>query len=120
MVKNLPCDAGGMGSIPGQGPKIPHVTEQLKPMHHNYERSCMTQQGFRVPLLRPSAGKYINIKKKKKSREAMRDVEKEISTNICFRTKSFLSLILGYLCIYKIYPKTPKYTPSSPPIPPCI
>ena len=50
----------------------------------------------------------------------MRDVEKEISTNICFRTKSFLSLILGYLCIYNIYPQTPKYTPSSPPIPPCI
>ena len=36
VVKNLPCNAGDVGSIPGQGTKIPHVTEQLKPMCHNY------------------------------------------------------------------------------------
>ena len=29
MVKNLPCNAGDMGSIPGQGTKIPHAAEQL-------------------------------------------------------------------------------------------
>ena len=29
VVKNLPCDAKDMGSIPGQGTKIPHATEQL-------------------------------------------------------------------------------------------
>ena len=29
MVKNLPCNAGDMGSIPGQGTKIPHTVEQL-------------------------------------------------------------------------------------------
>ena len=31
MVKNLPFNAGDVGSIPGQGTKIPHATEQLTP-----------------------------------------------------------------------------------------
>ena len=31
MVKTPPCNAGDMGSIPGQGTKIPHVMEQLSP-----------------------------------------------------------------------------------------
>ena len=26
MVKNLPCDAGGLGLIPRQGGKIPHAS----------------------------------------------------------------------------------------------
>ena len=30
VVKNLPCDAGDIGSIPGQGTKILHATEQLR------------------------------------------------------------------------------------------
>ena len=29
MVKNLPSNAGDMGSIPGQGTKIPHDVGQL-------------------------------------------------------------------------------------------
>ena len=29
VVKNLPRNAGGMGSIPGQGTKIPHMSGQL-------------------------------------------------------------------------------------------
>ena len=29
MVKNLPCNAGETGSIPGQGAKIRHALEQL-------------------------------------------------------------------------------------------
>ena len=29
VVKNLPCNVGDAGSIPGQGTKIPHATEQL-------------------------------------------------------------------------------------------
>jgi len=28
-VKNLPCNAGGVGAIPGHGTKISHATEQL-------------------------------------------------------------------------------------------
>ena len=42
VVKNLPCNAGDVGSIPGQGTKIPQAAEQLspcprttEPTHHN-------------------------------------------------------------------------------------
>ena len=31
MVKNPPYNAGGAGSIPGQGTKIPYATGQLSP-----------------------------------------------------------------------------------------
>ena len=31
VVKNLPSGAGDVGSIPGQGPKIPHASGQLNP-----------------------------------------------------------------------------------------
>ena len=31
VVKNLPCNAGDAGSIPGQGTKIPHAAGQLSP-----------------------------------------------------------------------------------------
>ena len=43
VVKNLPSNAGDMGSIPGWGTKIPHATGQLnpratttEPANHNY------------------------------------------------------------------------------------
>ena len=40
VVKNLPSNAGDVGSITGQGIKIPHATGQLsphalEPTHHN-------------------------------------------------------------------------------------
>ena len=31
MVKKLPSNAGGAGSIPGQGTKIPHVLGHISP-----------------------------------------------------------------------------------------
>ena len=31
VVKNLTCNTGDADLIPGQGPKIPHVMEQLSP-----------------------------------------------------------------------------------------
>ena len=31
VVKSLPCNAGDMSSIPGQGTKTPHAQEQLSP-----------------------------------------------------------------------------------------
>ena len=31
MVKNPPCNAEDVGSIPGQGAKTPHAVEQLSP-----------------------------------------------------------------------------------------
>ena len=34
VVKNPPYNAGDVGSIPGQGTKIPHATEPTKPTHH--------------------------------------------------------------------------------------
>ena len=33
VVRNLPCNAGDIGSIPGQETKIPHAVDQLRP--HN-------------------------------------------------------------------------------------
>ena len=63
VVKNLPWNAGDIGSIPGQGTKIPHATKQLslhtttrEPVCHN-ERSCLLQ-------LRHSPINTINIYKK--------------------------------------------------------
>ena len=42
VVKNLLCNTGDVGSIPGQGTKIPHVSKQLslptvttEPKHHS-------------------------------------------------------------------------------------
>ena len=63
VVKNMPGNAGALGSIPGPGTKIPHELEQLslhattreKPVHSN-RRSCMWQ-------LRPDAATYISLKK---------------------------------------------------------
>ena len=37
MVKNSPSNAQHMGSIPGQGTKIPHAAEQLNPRAANTE-----------------------------------------------------------------------------------
>ena len=31
VLKNPPCNAGDVGSIPGKGTKFPHVAEQLSP-----------------------------------------------------------------------------------------
>ena len=66
MVKKPPSNAGDTGSIPGQGTKIPYVTEQPSPratsresVHHS-KRSWMMQLRFPEPQLRPSAAKKIN------------------------------------------------------------
>ena len=43
MVKNLPCDAGDVGTIPGWGTEIPHAAGQLNilsncgPSIHGYQ-----------------------------------------------------------------------------------
>ena len=69
MVKNLPCNAGDMGSILGLGTKIPHAAEQLsllvvttesrssrahatrESVHHK-ERSHMKEERSQEPQLR--------------------------------------------------------------------
>ena len=58
VVKNQPCNAGDVGSIPSQETKIPRAVEQLNPH--------ATTREARMPQLRPNIAKYINIKKKKK------------------------------------------------------
>ena len=46
-VKNLPCSAGDVGSIPGQGTKILHAAEQLSP--HATIRSLHTATKEKIP-----------------------------------------------------------------------
>ena len=43
MVKNSPLNAGGSGSIPGWGTKIPQASGQLSPSAATRE-ACMPQQ----------------------------------------------------------------------------
>ena len=43
IIKNLPSNAGDMGSIPGQGTKIPHTAGQLSSTAATGE-ACMLQQ----------------------------------------------------------------------------
>ena len=70
MVKNPPSNAVDVGSIPGQGTKIPQATGQLslcaleperrnqrEARVHRNRRSCMPQQRPRVPQQRPDAAK---------------------------------------------------------------
>ena len=40
VVKNLPCGAGHVGSIPDRGTKIPHEAEQLSPYTTAREPMC--------------------------------------------------------------------------------
>ena len=66
VAKNLPSNAGDMGSIPGQGTKIPHATGQLSPRPtttestHRSKRSHMLQQRPLMPQLRLDAIQQIN------------------------------------------------------------
>ena len=41
VVKNPPCNAGDVGSIPGQGTKIPYAAEQLSPPYNYW--ACAPQ-----------------------------------------------------------------------------
>ena len=66
MIKNLPCNAGDVGSIPGLGSKIPYPMEHLDPntsttkptattrasVHHS-ERSHMMLRRLCMLLVRP-------------------------------------------------------------------
>ena len=44
MVKALPSNAGGMGSIPGQGAKIPHASWPKKTKHKKKERKKLKKE----------------------------------------------------------------------------
>ena len=59
MVKNPPYNAGDMGSIPGQGTKIPHATGQLSPRAELvYLRACILQTTELVYLRACNAANY--------------------------------------------------------------
>ena len=97
VVKNLPCNAGDVGSIFGQCTKIlraverpptadttepvssgAHAPQLLKPVCHK-ERSYMMQRRSHVPQLKPRAAKSTNkiCKKKKKVREGGKGKDNE-------------------------------------------
>ena len=63
---NLPGNAGDTGLIPGQGTKIPHVTEQLGPRTATTElprqKSVHCKERSWVLQLRPKATKYTKKK----------------------------------------------------------
>ena len=71
MVKNLPAHAEDIGSIPGQGTKIPNTLEELSQHTSATElahmSACrneilhMTRQRSCVPQLGADAAKYVNI-----------------------------------------------------------
>ena len=43
-VKNLPCHAGHMGLIPGQGTKVPRATEEVSLCELQLEGLCTTRK----------------------------------------------------------------------------
>ena len=43
VIKNLPCNAGASGWIPGQGIKIPHALGQLSPVQQ-LENLCAAME----------------------------------------------------------------------------
>ena len=63
MVKNLPCSAGDVGSIPGQRTRVPYATERLSPSTTAREPMCCPPCPTRCvgPQLRPNtAAKLVN------------------------------------------------------------
>ena len=56
LVKNLPCNTGDMGSIPGQGTRVPHAVEQLSPSTTTRESKCCNERSC-MWQLRPEAAK---------------------------------------------------------------
>ena len=56
VVKSPLCNAGDMGSIPGQGTEIPHTTEQLSPL-------SATAREFALPQKIPRATTRTQPKK---------------------------------------------------------
>ena len=57
-VKNLPGNAGDVGSIPGQGTKIPHAKEQLS-LHASTRESCSMTKILCAATKTHAANTYI-------------------------------------------------------------
>ena len=54
VLKNPPCNAGDVGSIPGKGTKFPHVAEQLSPGAATTKPKC--SKAYTPQLESPWAG----------------------------------------------------------------
>ena len=79
MVKNPPSNAGGTGSIPGQGTKIPHATRHLKPVLCNKRKSKHNNQDPAEP------------KKKKKK------IVYTIESSRAHKMVSFMPFLIKYI-----------------------
>ena len=53
VVKNLPCNAGDAGSIPGQRTKIPHAAGQLSPQATTTELVCLNYRACVLQTTEP-------------------------------------------------------------------
>ena len=58
-VKNLPCSAGDVGSIPGQGTEILHAAEELSPHATIRSLHTATKEKIRSAATKPQ-GSQIN------------------------------------------------------------
>ena len=56
VVKNLPCNAGDVGSIPGWGTKIPCAMKQLNPCAATAEPVCWNYRACVLELESQHAG----------------------------------------------------------------
>ena len=54
VVKNPPSNAGDVGSIPGQGTKIPHATGQLSPRATTTEPAHLNERAHVPQTTEPS------------------------------------------------------------------
>lgn len=59
VVKNLPCGAGNVRSIPGQGTEIPEAVEQLSPTSRPEGPCATVKHAAKIPRtrLRPAVAK---------------------------------------------------------------
>jgi len=60
VVKNLPCNAGNIGSIPGRGSKIPHSAEQLSLSSTDTEPVSFCQPRPKLKKINKSKKKEVN------------------------------------------------------------
>ena len=67
MVKNLPCNEGDMGSIPGQGTKIPPAAT-TEPVGHNEKVLAPQEKNPHDTMQIPHASTKIQRSQRKKER----------------------------------------------------
>ena len=90
MVKNPPCSAGELGSIPGLGTKIPHAVEKLSPWATNRELVCHSRRPY-MPKQGPKEAKQIkNILKN------LKNIFEKFILNCCCRKLHLNSVPFGH------------------------